>query len=113
MRLLYGRFDVKPVRATAPCVSLGDLLDRRGVDRVDFLKVDCEGAEYEMFRTLDAGDWRRIDRVAMEFHELHPGQRHEDLAAMFRSRGFQVAIRKPWFDYHCMKFGELWAWRNR
>jgi hypothetical protein len=29
-----------------------------------------------------------------------------------RSRGFEVTVRKPWFDYYCMKFGEIWAWRR-
>ena len=112
VRLLYGRAGVEPVRVAAPCVSLGTLMDEHEIDSVNFLKVDCEGAEYEMFRELAPRHWSRIERIAMEFHELHPGHRHGELVTMLRDRGFQVAVRKPWFDYYCMKFGEIWAWRK-
>ncbi|MBW3599312.1 MAG: FkbM family methyltransferase [Planctomycetes bacterium] len=111
VRLLYGRPGVEPVRVAAPCISLARLMDERDVDEVNFLKIDCEGAEYTMLRDLPTRHWNRIERIAMEFHELHPGHRHQELVAMLRKHGFQVAIRKPWFDYYCMKFGEIWAWR--
>jgi FkbM family methyltransferase len=111
VRLLYGRYDVAPVRVSVPCVSLGSILDSRDVEKVDFLKVDCEGAEYEMFRTLDERHWDRIQRIAMEFHELDAGHDHRELVDLLRRRGFEVAVRKPWFDYYCMKFGEIWASR--
>jgi FkbM family methyltransferase len=112
VRLLYGRYDVAPVRVSVPCVSLGTILDTRDVEKVNFLKVDCEGAEYDMLRTLDGRHWDRIERIAMEFHELHAGHDHRELVDLLRRRGFEVTVRKPWFDYYCMKFGEIWAWRN-
>ncbi len=112
VRLLYGRYDVHPVRVATTCRSLGSILDSCNVDVVNFLKVDCEGAEYDMLRGMAPRDWDRIERVAMEFHELHPGHRHEELTDLLRQRGFQVEVRKPWFDYYCMKYGEIWAWRN-
>jgi hypothetical protein len=112
VRLLYGRFDVAPVRVTVPCLSLGSILDSYKVEKVNFLKVDCEGAEYGMFRDLPASHWDRIERIALEFHELDPSHDHRELVALLRSRGFEVTVRKPWFDYYCMKFGEIWAWRR-
>jgi hypothetical protein len=48
----------------------------------------------------------------MEFHELHAGHDHRELVDLLRRRGFEVSVRKPWFDYYCMKFGEIWAWRK-
>jgi FkbM family methyltransferase len=111
VRLLYGQFDVAPIRMTTPCMSLGNILDSCSVDIVNFLKIDCEGAEYDMLRSLPAPQWERIERIAMEFHELHPGHKHGELVALLRKQGFEVMVRKPWFDYYCMKFGEIWAWR--
>ncbi len=111
VRLLYGRYGRKLVRVTAPCISLGRLLEEHEVDVVNFLKVDCEGAEYGMFRSLAPRHWDRIERIALEFHELHRDHHHTELVGMLRRQGFQVAVRKPWFDYYCMKFGEIWAWR--
>lgn len=41
-----------------------------GIERVNFLKIDCEGVEYEIFFTASHEILRRIDKIAMEYHEL-------------------------------------------
>jgi FkbM family methyltransferase len=48
-----------------PGVSLGSLMDERGIDRVRFLKIDCEGCEWK-FLTSPAVD--RVDELIGEFH---------------------------------------------
>jgi FkbM family methyltransferase len=111
--LRYFRFQAPTVRRTAPCRSLGALMDENGLRTVNFLKVDCEGAEYDIFRNLAPEHWNRIERVAMEFHELRPGDRHGELVSLFQQNGFRVEIRKPLIEYYIMRFGELWAWRER
>mgnify|MGYP000005849791 CR=1 FL=1 len=111
--LRYFHVQSPTVRRIAPCQSLGTLMDEHGLRTVNFLKVDCEGAEYEMFRGLAPEHWNRIDRVAMEFHELRPGDRHGELISLFESHGFRVAVRKPLFEYYFLRFGEFWAWRER
>ena len=112
IRCLYGRYDQTPVRETAPCVSLGKLMDDYGVETANYLKIDCEGGEYEILRNMDDRDWGRIERIAMEFHELEAGQDHRELVSTLKAKGFQVEVRKRLLDYWCMKFGELWAWRG-
>jgi precorrin-6B methylase 2 len=53
--------------AGAPLLSLEELVDRHGLDTIDFLKVDVEGAEFELFR--HASGWLpRVRRIAMELH---------------------------------------------
>ncbi len=110
--LRYFHVQTPTVRRMAPCRSLGSLMDDYDLPRIHFLKVDCEGAEYDIFRTLALEHWNRIDRVAMEFHELRPGDRHDELVSLFRSQGFRVAVRKPLFEYYFLRFGEFWAWRE-
>lgn len=110
--LRYFHVQTPTVRRIAPCQSLGTLMDEHDLRRVNFLKVDCEGAEYDIFRTLAPSHWNRIDRVAMEFHELRRGDRHGELVSLFESHGFRVAVRKPLFEYYFLRFGELWAWRE-
>ncbi len=103
---------LKPVCESAPRLSLGRVFEEHHVERVDFLKIDCEGGEYEIFRNMDASDWRRIDRIAMEFHELERGQDHRELVATLEAHGFTVQVRKPFIDYRIMRFGEIWAKRG-
>lgn len=50
---------------TVPAVSLGEAVGRLG-GVVDLLKLDCEGAEWDI---LDhPGDWTGVRHVAMEYH---------------------------------------------
>lgn len=112
INLRYGRYKSGPVQETARVISLGRLMDECGLERVNFLKIDCEGGEYAIFENLTARDLARVDRVAMEFHELHSSQRHERLVTILRENGFRVLVQKPWFQYRFMKFGALWAWRE-
>ncbi|SDZ01785.1 methyltransferase, FkbM family [Lysobacter sp. yr284] len=100
-----------PERVRAACISVGELLDEHGVDRVDLLKIDCEGGEYEIVRGMSERDWSRIDRIVMEFHEYHKDQRHEQLVELLRNRGFEVEVEKDAMTYRLMRFGTLWARR--
>jgi FkbM family methyltransferase len=52
-----------------PSGRLDDYLARQGVDRVDLLKVDVEGSEFDVVRGL--GD--RLDSVGVIVGELHEG----------------------------------------
>jgi FkbM family methyltransferase len=47
-----------------PVESFQSVVDRLGP--IDLLKLDCEGAEWEIFRCTDG--WRHVHAVAMEYH---------------------------------------------
>jgi len=47
-------------------LSLDAVFDEYSIDRCAFLKLDCEGAEFEVLRTTEKLD--RIDRISMELH---------------------------------------------
>jgi FkbM family methyltransferase len=112
IKLRYGWYQSEPVTERAPVKSLKTMLDENGVDRVSYLKCDCEGGEYEIFRGIDDETFSRIDRVVMEFHEYTPQQRHQELVEMLERHGFSVEVHKNFFEYRLMKFGVLWARRK-
>jgi FkbM family methyltransferase len=59
---------VRPAETgTVPGVTVPRILERHHLGHVDLLKVDIEGAEYELFR----GDTSWLDRVAHLCIELH------------------------------------------
>jgi len=55
-------------------ITLGSLVKRIGVETVDILKLDLEGAEYELFRGMKADELRPFKQMFVEFH--HHALRH-------------------------------------
>lgn len=47
---------------------LPDFLDRKGITRIALLKLDCEGGEYQILRSME-GREGQIERLIMEVHE--------------------------------------------
>lgn len=52
-----------------PTVSLRDAIQRAGFEEIDFLKLDCEGAEFEILGAADEATLRRVRHIAGEYHD--------------------------------------------
>ena len=74
-----------------PQVAFSEAVARLG-GRVDLVKMDCEGAEWEIL--ADAPAWRNVRAVAMEYH-LTGGRKHADPAHVMASLGFEVLEHFP------------------
>jgi FkbM family methyltransferase len=75
-----------------PHLTMPELMQRHGLSRIDFLKSDIEGSEFDLFR--DATAWLpRVDRIAMEVH-AHAGS-PVALCEQLRAAGFQIEYRSP------------------
>jgi len=72
--------------ATAPAISLNTLLGRHGWDRVDFVKMDIEGAEQQVLRR--ATEW--AERVRSIKVEVHGAYTMNDCAGDLRALGFDT-----------------------
>jgi FkbM family methyltransferase len=79
--------------ATVPAMSLAQAFARLGVDRCDFLKMDCEGLEYDILFSADEKTLRKIRHVAMEYHDAVTIHVHEELVRFLAERGFLVRTR--------------------
>ena len=76
------------------CVSLGDVMADLPEKRVDLLKLDCEGREYDILTKLDDDDLGRIDRILMETHHTENTRDHDwdGLCKRLRKNGFIVNV---------------------
>ena len=68
------------------CTTLPDILEREGIERVDFLKLDCEGAEIEILENLSDADLAKIQQIVMEIH--YP-EKMEAIFQRLHEQGFQ------------------------
>jgi FkbM family methyltransferase len=75
-------------------VTLEGALQKAGFTRCNFLKVDCEGGEYDIFFHTPEETLRKIDRIAMEYHDGCTPHSHTELADFLRGHGFSVSLRE-------------------
>jgi FkbM family methyltransferase len=91
--LVAGTADEGARRFPVEAARLDDVLDELGIERVDLLKLDVEGAEDRALRGMEGGLARgRYRRVLVELHPgLHPRGRalEDDVAALFRAAGWR------------------------
>jgi len=52
------------------CMNVNNLFESGLFDHVDFMKVDIEGGEFELFRTMKDEHLRKIRCVALEIHGI-------------------------------------------
>ena len=74
---------------------MADYCREKKIDAIDFLKVDCEGAEYDILLNLDDHLLSRIKKIAMETHDDVNEHRHGELVEFLRAHGFFVTYREP------------------
>lgn len=74
------------------CVSLADILEENSIHECDLLKLDCEGAEFEILYNTPSEYLSRIKAIRMEYHnDAAGGERSlKPLLAFLRSHGFGV-----------------------
>lgn len=93
-------------------VTMQELIDRHAISRIDFLKMDIEGSEFEVLTT--ATQWlSRVNRIALEAHAEYGDP--AGVAGVLRDFGFQTSLRSATgqavgADYRqdCYIYG----WRN-
>jgi Methyltransferase FkbM domain len=75
-------------------ITIPELLEKHGMERVDLLKMDIEGSEYALFREPA---W--LDRVSALCMEVHPPfGRVQDILDTLASHGFQATARDQTFQ---------------
>lgn len=83
--------------------TLPQLMREQGIEQIDLLKLDCEGAEWDILPGAEEV-FPRIRQICMEFH-CERGWTPERLAGWLRERGYHVRhTAGPWN-------GLLWAVR--
>ena len=50
--------------------TLSSVIDEHGLDRVDVLKIDCEGAELAALQGIEARHWPLVRSVVAEVHDV-------------------------------------------
>jgi FkbM family methyltransferase len=109
---LYGNRQSSE-KVDVPTTTLEEILSVNQLARVEFLKLDAEGAEYNILLNASANVLSRIDRIALEFHDfLNLGSHnYRELVRLLEANGFDTSISRPPFG-ELYKMGTLRAIRH-
>jgi len=90
-------------------LTIPELFTQLGVGRCDLLKLDCEGAEYEILERLPPEYFNRIGRIVMEYHATSQETRRAEAATLIdrlTSMGFVI---DRYTEYRGYKTGHIFA----
>jgi FkbM family methyltransferase len=76
------------------CITLRDIFSLCHIEKIDFLKIDCEGAEYEILSDASVESLAKISRISMEFHQIR-GLKVNTIKNFLKKNGFSVRVKDP------------------
>lgn len=91
-------------------VSLASVLDALPDGECDFMKIDCEGGEFDLLLESDPALLRRVHRISLEFHDGVTRYSGADIAEHLESHGFRVWAKRNPVHPH---LGQLYAERTK
>jgi hypothetical protein len=76
-------------------ISLHDIIENNNLQKINILKLDCEGAEYEILLNLDNSILKKVDKIIAEIHPNIKNFKMNDLSEFLLSNNFEVEIIYP------------------
>lgn len=70
-------------------LTLSQVFEAYAIDKLDLLKLDCEGAEYEILSGASSEVFNKIKRIIMEYHDID-GHHHDHLVSLLERHGYRV-----------------------
>ena len=67
-------------------LSLDDIVRKHSLSRVDLLKMDCEGCEYDILGGTSASTFSKVGRIILEYHDA----REAELVTILGHHGFRL-----------------------
>jgi autotransporter strand-loop-strand O-heptosyltransferase len=72
------------ITESVPTFSFREFLNENKINKIDFLKCDCEGGEYDVFQPSNIDFLKTIPKIVTEFHLVNDENFHECKFRWFR-----------------------------
>ena len=78
------------ITETSPTFTFKEFLDDNNINKIDFLKCDCEGGEYDVFSKSNIEFLKTIPKIVVEFHLRDDENFHQCKFKWFRDNILQM-----------------------
>lgn len=89
-------------------VTLERILEQNKLTRVSLVKMDCEGAEFEVLENLSAAAFDAVENFYVECHRYTYEMNPTKLRDIFQKNGFRVEM---WSNHYDSRMGFIFARR--
>ncbi len=99
--------EVFPIKKVS-CTTIEQIFLKNNLQSVSLVKMDCEGAEFEILANLKPEILAKIGAIYIEYHQYGTQMNPEVLRQILIENGFKVQMKPSHFD---KKFGFILAVR--
>lgn len=71
---------------TCELKTLSSIIASENIQQIDLLKIDCEGAEWDVLKGITEDDWSKIKSIVIEVHNTE--NRLNKIKELFTQKGF-------------------------
>jgi FkbM family methyltransferase len=93
----------RSVRVECAVTTVSAVLREHALDAVDLVKIDVEGAEWEVLLGIDEQDWPRLRQLVLEVHDVDG--RAQRVRALLERHGYRVTVEAA--DWETMRLRGL------
>jgi FkbM family methyltransferase len=94
----------RPKRADCELTTVSAAMREHGIECVDLLKIDAEGAEWAILQGIETDDWPRIRQLTVDVHVTEFVDR---IQALLEEKGYKVTV-----DEDDWRLPDLLGFRN-
>lgn len=91
-------------------ISLADVIEKHKVSKIDLLKVDVEGAEFEVLKGIPAAVWPAVRQAVIEVHDFE-GKQKAAVRKFLEERGFDIVDAYQEKIFSIMQMGVFYCTR--
>jgi len=95
-----------------PTITIKEILKRNKLKKIDVLKIDTEGAEYDIILNMPPKVFEKVDNILMEYHDyLNHHYNYTHLKRHLEKNGFKVTVHGSVIQKRILKEGVIKAKR--
>ena len=73
-------------------IDLAGLLKSFTIERCDYLKIDCEGGEYDLLFNTPAETLKRVLHICMEVHDGMTAHNRQEMISFLEGQGYETRL---------------------